>query len=87
MRARRPGAVFLQPGLEVIEYRLRQLLTLLGLFCRRQILDAFLDGIELADLANGRVRLANLCVFLYSLARLCRLRRTCAGQGPSSRCG
>ncbi|WP_419649337.1 hypothetical protein, partial [Thiolapillus sp.] len=31
-----PGAVFLQPGLEVIEHRLRQLLTLPGLFFRRQ---------------------------------------------------
>ncbi len=82
-----PGAVFLQPGLEVIEHRLRQLLTLPGLFFRRQFFDPFLDGVEFADLADGHVGLADLRPFLFRRRRLAGFDELAPCVIPAARCG
>ena len=68
-----PGHILLQPGLEIIEHRLRPLLALPGLFLRVQIPDPLLDGVELADLADGHVGLAHLRAFPLRRRRLARL--------------
>ncbi len=57
---RYPGQVVIQPGLEVFEHRTGQGLTLPGLLFGRQFFDALLDGIQLADLADGHAGLAHL---------------------------
>ena len=61
---RHTAGIGLQPGFQVLENRLAELLPLRGFLCGLQILDPLFDGVELADLADGHIRLADLLPLL-----------------------
>ena len=63
------SAVGFQPAVEVIEYRLTELLTLDRLLLRCQLFYSVFDPIKLADFSNGYIGLADFLAFL--LCRRC----------------
>ena len=66
---------------------MRLLLALPGLFLRVQIPDPLLDGVELADLADGHVGLAHLRAFPLRRCRLARLDELAPRVIPAANAG